>query len=147
MKTLLNTKNEKIEKFDNFDELTQYAHELFIENMITFFGNDISKYIHDEIIDFVNYANENKKMLSHIKQNAINLFNIYLITSCDNLFIAFMNDCDEFECYDFYEHEFDCVENIYKINYHNEYEMLQYIIDELNNQLSINEQQQIINEN
>lgn len=135
MKTLLNTKNTKIEQFNDFNELKQFSYDLFIENMTTCFSNDILKYTYDEFIDFIDYANANKNMLSHIARNAIN--NIYLIATNDMLFVAFMNDCDTFECYDFYEHEFDYVENIYKIEYHNEFEMLQYIIDELNKQILI----------
>lgn len=134
MKTLLNTKNETIYKFDDFNELKQFLYDNLIEHLCNVFHDKLSQLNYNEMTDVCEYMNDLNKTINKIQRDCLNN-NFYLI---DNQFILFENNYDDnndFMLYDLFDCEFDNYNCSWDVEYHNEQTLLLYIIDELNKQI------------
>ena len=139
MKTLLNTKNETIYKFDDFNELKKYLYDNLIEHLCCAYDNKLSQLNYDDMIDVCEYMNDLNKTIKKIQRDCAN-DNFYLLNEQFILFENNYDDDDDFSLYNIYDCVFDdcdclCDVEYHNVKYHNEQTLLSYIIDELNKQL------------
>lgn len=136
MKTLLNTKNETITKFDDFNEMKTLLFDLLHDHLCCIFDN-FSKLTYNDFDDIRNYTNDFDYVIKRIKNDSIEL---YLYDDNDNTYILYTNDYDDTDdmfVYDIYNNEFIDI-HMCQLHFFNQSEMLSHIIDELNKQLLCN---------
>lgn len=139
-KTLLNTKNEKIEKIDKND-LIEFINKYFIDDFTNEFDNDLNKYDYDTI-DML-YCTIKRINEIVAKFNYYNTFYLYLYD--DDYYIILINNCNVTiynTCYDDFYNINEC-----DFDFYDESSMYEYITNQLNEQNAINEIKTTTNEN